>query len=239
LLAPSTVMMVGIAFGVDPDKQRVGDILVAERLLDYELQRVGQASDAQNILPRGDKVSVSARLLNRCRDTAMEWREAGEAGNVQFGLLLSGAKLVDNVRFREQLRSFAPEAIGGEMEGAGLYAAVAGNKVDWILVKAISDWADGKKAEDKQACQELAATRAARFVLRVIQQGGLREEEGERQSLAQNIQSVRQAPTTPAQSSGAGSSSALACGRQSVAIGRDNTGSITISSASGHQEQDT
>ncbi len=174
LLSPSAVIMVGIAFGVDPFRQQIGDILVCERILDYELQRVGQVNNAMTIIPRGDKVSVSSRLLNRCRDGAMEWQEAGEAGNVQFGLILSGAKLVDNYNFREQLRSFAPEAIGGEMEGAGLYAAAHGNKVDWILVKAISDWADGNKAANKQASQELAAARAASFVLHVIKQGGLR-----------------------------------------------------------------
>jgi nucleoside phosphorylase len=174
LLSPSAVIMVGIAFGVDPVKQQIGDILVCERILDYEVQRVGQVNNDTVVVPRGDKVSVSSRLLNRCRDGAMEWQEANEAGKVQFGLILSGAKLVDNRYFREQLRSFAPEAIGGEMEGAGLYAAAHGNKVDWILVKAISDWADGNKAENKQVSQELAATRAARFVFHVIKQGGLR-----------------------------------------------------------------
>lgn len=170
-LAPAAVMMVGIAFGADPRNQQIGDILVSERIFDYELQRVGQT-----IIPRGDKVSASHRLLNRCRDGAIEWRIAGEAGYVQFGLLLSGAKLVDNQDFRAQLISFAPEAIGGEMEGAGLYAAAQGHKVDWILIKAISDWADGHKAENKQPHQELAADRAARFALHVIQQGGLRRE---------------------------------------------------------------
>ena len=48
-----------------------------------------------------------------------------------------------------RLRAFEPEAIGGEMEGAWkLYVACAYEKVDWLLVKAICDWADGQKCTD-------------------------------------------------------------------------------------------
>jgi hypothetical protein len=41
--------------------------------------------------------------------------------------------------------------------------------VDWILVKAICDWANGNK-NDK--AQPLAARNAAQFVLHVLQLGG-------------------------------------------------------------------
>jgi hypothetical protein len=37
-------------------------------------------------------------------------------------------------------------------------------KKDWILVKAVCDWADGKKSEDKTKRQLKAARNAARFV---------------------------------------------------------------------------
>ncbi|MGB6688398.1 MAG: hypothetical protein WBE76_11200 [Terracidiphilus sp.] len=88
---------------------------------------------------------------------------------MRFGVVLTGDKLIDNIDFRHQLRAFEPEAIGGEMEGAGLYVACQDKKVDWILVKAICDWADGSKTQDKDSRQQLAATNAARFVLRALQ----------------------------------------------------------------------
>ena len=37
---------------------------------------------------------------------------------------MTGEKLVDNVDYRKQLQAFESEAIGGEMEGAGLYVSV-------------------------------------------------------------------------------------------------------------------
>jgi hypothetical protein len=50
------------------------------------------------------------------------------------------------------------------MEGAGLYVACLAAKKDWILVKAVCDWADGNKCEDKTERQLKAARNAAHFV---------------------------------------------------------------------------
>jgi hypothetical protein len=101
-------------------------------------------------------------------------------------LLLSGDKLVDRQDFRDQLCALEPEAIGGEMEGAGLYAVAKREKVDWILVKAICDYADGNKAQDKDKRQQTAARNAARFVFHVLRQGGFVTDQGARQQLAQH-----------------------------------------------------
>jgi nucleoside phosphorylase len=162
--------MVGIAFGVDPQRQQIGDILVSQQLLGYDLQRVGTRVDGGlTIQARGDRPSASTRLLDRCRAGDLDW----EGPALHFGLVLSGEKLVDNYDYREQLRQLAPEAVGGEMEGAGLYAAAQRSKVDWIMIKAICDWADGNKGLDKDARQQQAAQNAAGFAFYIIGQGGL------------------------------------------------------------------
>src|SRR5436190_24226168 len=38
-LSPSAVIMVGIAFGLIPQEQRFGDILVSDQLMGYEMQK--------------------------------------------------------------------------------------------------------------------------------------------------------------------------------------------------------
>lgn len=169
-LSPSAVIMVGIAFGVDPEDQSIGDVLVSRQLMEYELQRISTSKENKAVIkPRGDRVSASPRLLDRFRDGEIGW----DGANLLFGLVLSGGKLVDNLNFRNQLLELEPEAVGGEMEGAGLYAAAHLQKVDWILVKAICDWADGHKSENKDQNQALAARNAADFVFHVLEQGGL------------------------------------------------------------------
>lgn len=160
-IRPTTVIMVGIAFGIDDSKYSIGDILVSKQLLLYDLQRVN--SDA-SITLRGDKVSASAAPLNWVRHAAVTW----DKPKVEPGLILTGDKLVDNRDFRDDLKKCAPEAVGGEMEGAGLYIACEQENVAWILIKAICDWADGKKSTDKSENQKIAAENSAAFVLHVL-----------------------------------------------------------------------
>ena len=173
-LSPAAVIMVGIAFGIDPEKQAIGDILVSEQLLLYDLQRVGTVEGTLKLIPRGDRPHATPRLISQFRSADLYWDES--KAKVHFGLILSGEKLVDNIDFREQLREFEPEAVGGEMEGAGVYVACQEAKVDWILVKSICDWADGHKAQDKDERQRLAAYNAASFVLHLLQQAPLKLE---------------------------------------------------------------
>ncbi|MBI5367133.1 MAG: tetratricopeptide repeat protein [Planctomycetes bacterium] len=165
-LSPKAVIMVGIAFGVNDQKQCIGDVLVTENLRLYDLRRVGTEAGREQIVLRGDRPHASSGLIQRFKSAQLPtW----EACTVRFGVVLTGEKLVDNVDYRDELRRFEPEAIGGEMEGAGLYVACQDRKVDWILVKGICDWADGHKALDKDARQAKAARNAADFVLHAIQ----------------------------------------------------------------------
>ncbi len=157
-VSPFAVLMVGIAFGVDPKEQPIGTILVSKQIQTYELQRINR--DA-SITLRGDKVSASPMLLNWVAHAEVDWPV--DEPQVKKGLVLSGEKLVDNKDFRDQLIHVAPGALGGEMEGAGVYVASQIAKVEWLLVKAVCDWADGNKGKNKNKQQEKAATAAAKF----------------------------------------------------------------------------
>ncbi|MBX5449023.1 TIR domain-containing protein [Thermogemmatispora sp.] len=169
-LRPEAVIMVGIAFGLRPGEQQLGDILVSQQLMSYEPQRVGVGDGGKMaLIPRGDRVTASVRLLSRFQDLDLDWTGA----KAHFGLLLSGEKLVDHPDLLKQLLTLEREAIGGEMEGAGLYAAAMRERCEWIVVKAICDWGDGHKRENKAENQRRAAENAARFVLTMLGRGGL------------------------------------------------------------------
>src|SRR5262249_11235398 len=110
-LSPQAIIMPGIAFGVDSRKQNIGDVLVSTQILNYELRRMGTDEDGQLVeTTRGSRPDASPRLLDRFTSV----RLARYGLTARPGLLLSGDKLVDNVDYRDKLRSFAPEAIGGE-----------------------------------------------------------------------------------------------------------------------------
>jgi nucleoside phosphorylase len=158
-LEPGAVIAVGIAFGVSEKDQKIGDILVSKLLRLYEQQRVGKMGE---IIPRGSSPDASPRLMSHFRSFQQtKWAGA----KVRFGVVLSGEKLIDNIDYRDSLVKLESEAVGGEMEGAGLYVSSYDRKVDWIVIKAICDWADGNKGVEKEERQKLAAKNAAEFVV--------------------------------------------------------------------------
>jgi len=153
------VIAVGIAFGMDETKQKIGDVLIASQIQPYDLVRVNNDG---TITLRASRPDVSPWLLDLLKHTIAN--RNSDISNVTIhdpGLILSGEKLVDNFDYRESLKRLCPEAIGGEMEALGVYASAARKKVDWIVIKAICDWGHNKNHPNKDAWQRLAARNAA------------------------------------------------------------------------------
>jgi nucleoside phosphorylase len=150
----AAVVLVGIAFGASRRKHLPGDVLIAQELAPYEHQKVGEQITFRNPVPPS-----SAVLVNRFRN-ALDWRFERPDKSVcraHVGLMLAGAKLVNNQEFKNELLRQFPNAIGGEMEGAGLWAASDRNRTEWVLAKAVCDWGDGRKHDEYQ---EMAAAAA-------------------------------------------------------------------------------
>lgn len=160
---PKALVMVGIAFG-HGRKQKMADVLVSEKIIQYEPERMGVER-----IPRGDSPVAGTVLLDRFKNV-LAWtfnRPDATQCAILTGALLSGEKLVDNQAFKAQLFKAFPEAIGGDMEGAGVASAAERLKKEWIVVKAICDWGDGKKHGKHQ---RLAAAAAADLVRHVLSQ---------------------------------------------------------------------
>src|ERR1019366_1212038 len=115
---------------------------------------------------------------------------------LHWGLVLTGEKLLDSPKAIEKLKSHEPEAIGAEMEAAGVYAAATIHKVDWHLFKGICDWGMGK---DKKH-QRTAAINAFDFVFHTLDNPALaplfertRRSNAKHDQVAETSTSVRRA----------------------------------------------
>ena len=161
-LAPKAVILLGIAFGMNRRKQRLGDVLVAESVLPYELVREGKVR-----IQRGQALPCGPTLSERFRTRRIDWKyqRGSEQVSVHSGLVLSGAKLVDSVEFRDALAAANPTAMGGEMESAGAYAAAHRLSVEVILIKSICDWADGLKNDRGHQFAARASVALAHHIL--------------------------------------------------------------------------
>ncbi|SHN47143.1 hypothetical protein [Cryptosporangium aurantiacum] len=184
------VIAVGICYGLRPDPdvyadadlgvtsysgwQRIGDVCVSQQiaLIDH-LVRYREADGTLRTLRRGDTVSASAgsRLLSAANALGPTWTRA----DVRPGLLLSSSTLRNDPEQIRELRNEFPDAIGGEMEAAGVYAAAARRQIGWLVVKAISDWGFGRGRDEKQLQEDrrLAAGNAAEFVVHLLDSGAL------------------------------------------------------------------
>jgi len=160
------VIMIGVAFGVDKKKQNIGDVLIAESVIPYNIKRVGKTKT----IHRGIEAQSSQILLNRFKNIIGTWEhflKGDVRAKLTFTRILSGEELVDNLEHRNALLSAFPDSKGGEMEGAGLYSA-CGNKIDWILVKGICDFGDGKKSKNKKVNQQIAVASALSACLEIF-----------------------------------------------------------------------
>ncbi|EYF04452.1 phosphorylase family protein [Chondromyces apiculatus] len=162
-LKPKAVIAVGIAFGMKKKKQRLGDVLVAETMAPYELAKVESGGSIQ----RGQQLPCGIRLSERFAARIDDWKleRWGVPVGVHQGLVLCGEKVINHDKFRDELAASYPTAIGGEMEGAGVYAVAQNEGVEAILVKGICDWADGHKND---ASQPFAAHAAVSLVEHVL-----------------------------------------------------------------------
>jgi nucleoside phosphorylase len=160
---PDAIIMGGIAFGAKKDKQQLGDILVGKMIVEYEKAKIKEGES----FPRGQRSEASPKLLSIFRSAEAQSRGI----RVQFGTILSGEKLIDSEPFLQGLLRQEPEAIGGEMEGAGLMGAAHRAKTDWIVVKAIVDWAHGKAQNNGDEHQISVAKGAFQFILDAIKVG--------------------------------------------------------------------
>lgn len=176
-LHPVAVVMVGIAFGVDEHTQKIGDVLVSDKILPYDSQRLIEDKTEYKEIPK----EVGFQLLNAFRETR-KWNYLlpdSKHSVVYIGSMLTGSKLINHYKYRTQLiNDFADsKPIGGEMEAQGIYSVSRLYGVsEWIIVKGICDWGYKKDNPNKENDQEIAANAAVDYCFHVFSRSGVFEQ---------------------------------------------------------------
>jgi len=162
-IKPIAVIMVGIAFGINENKQKIGDVLVSDKILPYDSKKV-QIND---IIYKESPKEAGYYLVNAFRNND-EWEYdlgEGNKSTVHIGALLTGSELINNFQRKEDLvnhfKEYSP--IGGDMEAFGVYSQCRQNSIDeWIIIKGISDWGYNKN-NNKENYQKIAANAAVEY----------------------------------------------------------------------------
>ena len=163
------IIGVGVACGVE-GKTKLCDVLVSSKVVNYDKARVENGG----FTPRGEAIPTLGYLCQIFSQS--NWSHTSKEifnhlsgmplPQIHHGTILSGPYLIDDAEFKDKLlKSFAPEAIGIEMEGSGLFAAAHETKIRCILVKSVCDFGDGNKNEIFQPTAAMLAADCVRHVL--------------------------------------------------------------------------
>ena len=119
-LTPKAVFYVGYCGGLNPDKARLGDVVISEQLITYFPSKVTE----NGIEELGYRVTTSTKFRKLILNAAEDWEPPlqGRAKlevQIYRGALLSGPQMVDNNELREALIKGFPNGIAIEMEGEG------------------------------------------------------------------------------------------------------------------------
>ena len=172
VVKPDYVIAIGICYGMDRIKSSLCDIAVSSMICDFTCLKVeseGQDKTKIKLEPRGNMPSVGNTLLNVFSsplDFKMPRPHSDDTEEVKVlcGPFIARPDLINDPKYKEELKRLRPDAIAGEMEGAGIMAAVENaTDVKAIIIKAISDWADGTK-DDTRDWKPFACDAAAKYV---------------------------------------------------------------------------
>ena len=163
----NAIFSVGVACGIKK-KNDMLDVLVSKRVTFYTIARYGTNKQGKlEIISREISNLPTSEFLLQNFANPPEWstkysktaaRLTIKKPKKYMGLLLSGDYLVDNKEFKDELlNTFAKEAIGIEMEGAGLYHDYRSHNYEILIVKAVCDFGDGKKNKEYQPTAALLA----------------------------------------------------------------------------------
>ena len=174
VIHPLCVFMVGIAFGRDESTQHLGDVLLSQEIKPYgKVRRSTGASGELVTEDRNVSLGPSYSILHIAQSFAERMNHMDLRYKVHVGTILSGEELIDNNQYKRDLiaafSSTDNSVIGGEMEAVGLASVMArAENMNWLVIKAICDWADGAKREKKFERQQNAARNAVDFCVRLL-----------------------------------------------------------------------
>jgi nucleoside phosphorylase len=158
---PHLLIVAGIAGGFQEEHVELGDVIIADRVIDlaHRKVRVSEERLAQEFRPQefGLDERLSEFVESDAFDTRnwtahvierLEWPE-GRRPTVRFGAIASVDEVVASDGWREQMLRAAPKLKGVEMEAGGVCAAAKKRDVPVAVVRGVSDLADPMKSDSQ------------------------------------------------------------------------------------------
>lgn len=159
----SHIVNTGVAGALNPNLH-IGDILVSTDALEHDMN-VSALGYEPGIVPQMD-ASIWEADLDMVNAATAAAEEALPDATVLTGRVLSGDQFIASASDKERLARFGGDC--AEMEGAAIAHAAYLNHIPFVVIRAISDQADGSACEDYPSFERKAALRSAKLVEALI-----------------------------------------------------------------------
>lgn len=175
---PRYVLLVGIAGGFEINKAALGDLLVPESVIDYELQKI---TDTETKF-RFKEHNCDSRLYGHSKNLiGNEWVKLITTKRPRLGNpkrldspVATGDKIVERKSLIDQLLKYSEKLTGVEMEAGGAASACFQSplKPGFFMVRGVSDLADENKESKKvKQWRAYACDVAASYTIALLKSG--------------------------------------------------------------------
>ncbi|XP_078366418.1 NLR family CARD domain-containing protein 4-like [Oculina patagonica] len=168
-LRPKGVISVGTCSGLNPEKTKLGDVVVSAKLTTYASKIVTSTEEQST----GMRSYVSRHFLDLIKHAGDGWEaplknpETREVKVHCDGEFLSGPEQVSVGWRRDELAKSYPLASAIELEGEGVFTAAFDDQIEWLVVKGITDYADGTECVSEN-WRPFASVMAASVVANIL-----------------------------------------------------------------------
>lgn len=173
---PKLVVMTGICAG-RKDKVGLGDIIVADQVFDYTAGKkyIDKFAPRPLSFSTDDAIRnyISAAVLNNdsISDSILQsWRgnRFSRRISIYMKALASGTAVIDDEQTMISATAVQDNLYAIDMEGYGVALASTALRTRWIVIKAVQDFADGKKGENEINVREFAAYASAALLRQIL-----------------------------------------------------------------------
>ncbi|USU08827.1 hypothetical protein NF700_17510 [Sphingomonadaceae bacterium OTU29MARTA1] len=164
LSRPKLILIVGIAGGFPENKTVQGHIIIADKVVDLAMRKVGDSTSGAEPNFRREEYPLLDQIKNQTLsddfDThswssrvaaELEW-QSDRRPSLHYGSIGSADEVVASNEWRAQFLSGKggePKLLGVEMEAGGVCAAARRFKVPVSMLRVVSDQADPAKTDDQ------------------------------------------------------------------------------------------
>ena len=156
-LYPTVIISLGICFGINEQKQTLGDTVISEKIYPYFMGV--KYDESGRFITDNNMFRLQSVLRRKIKSEIIDTNILNNLNfNTYFGNYITGEAVISNKEIRDHFaQSTNQKASDGDMEGYGLFKECCGGNfvIPCVIIKSICDWGVMKNIIDRSSFDEI------------------------------------------------------------------------------------